>query len=51
MSGAVGAARTKMSNSYSQQTFDEALNEHQNGDTPVTDQPAATSPDQEKTKQ
>ena len=51
MSGAVGAARTKMSNSYSQQTFDEALNEHQNVDTPVTDQPAATSPDQEKTKQ
>jgi hypothetical protein len=30
-SGFMGAARTKMSNSYSQQTFDEALNEHQNG--------------------
>jgi len=51
MSGAVGAARTKMSNSYSQQTFDEALNEHQNGDTPKTEEQPATIPEQEKTKQ
>jgi len=36
ISGAVGTARTKMSNSYSQQTFDEALNEHQNGKTSPT---------------
>jgi len=32
VSGAYGAAKTKMSNSYSQQTFDEALNEHKNGE-------------------
>jgi len=31
VSGAYGAAKTKMSNSYSQQTFDEALDEHKNG--------------------
>eukprot|EP00088_Acartia_fossae_P016405 TRINITY_DN19174_c0_g2_i1.p1 TRINITY_DN19174_c0_g2~~TRINITY_DN19174_c0_g2_i1.p1 ORF type:complete len:173 (-),score=68.12 TRINITY_DN19174_c0_g2_i1:264-782(-) len=42
MSGVVGAARTKMSNSYSQQTFDEALNEHQNG---------KQSPEEEKAPQ
>merc|ERR1712058_69984 len=34
MSEAYGAAKTKMSNSMSQQTFDEALNEH-NGTTPA----------------
>lgn len=32
VTGAYGAAKTKMSNSYSQQTFDEALKEHENGD-------------------
>jgi len=32
VTGAYGAAKTKMSNSYSQQTFDEALNEHKNGE-------------------
>eukprot|EP00088_Acartia_fossae_P061818 TRINITY_DN7436_c0_g2_i1.p1 TRINITY_DN7436_c0_g2~~TRINITY_DN7436_c0_g2_i1.p1 ORF type:complete len:173 (+),score=47.52 TRINITY_DN7436_c0_g2_i1:53-571(+) len=31
VSSALGAAKTKMSNSYSQQTFDEALDEHKNG--------------------
>jgi len=31
VTGAYGAAKTKMSNSYSQQTFDEALDEHKNG--------------------
>merc|ERR1719397_2250917 len=30
---AYGAVKTKMTNSYSQQTFDEALNEHNNGTT------------------
>jgi len=39
VSGAFGAAKDKMSNSYSQQTFDEALNEHKNGATPTEKTP------------
>jgi len=31
MTGAYGAAKTKMANSYSTQTFDETLDEHKNG--------------------
>jgi len=42
MSEAYGAAKTKMSSSMSQQTFDEALNEH-NG-TAATTEPAEKSP-------
>jgi len=40
VTGAYGAAKTKMSNSYSQQTFDEALNEHKNGDEPTVKEAA-----------
>merc|ERR1712179_415518 len=38
MSEAYGAAKTKMTTSMSQQTFDEALNEH-NGTTPAASEP------------
>jgi len=43
MSEAYGAAKTKMTTSMSQQTFDEALNEH-NGTTPAASEPAEKSP-------
>merc|ERR1711862_620171 len=43
MSEAYGAAKTKMTTSMSQQTFDEALNEH-NGTTPAASEPAEKTP-------
>jgi len=46
-SGFMGAAKTKMSNSYSQQTFDDALNEHQNG----TEKNGESKPSPEAEKQ
>eukprot|EP00092_Neocalanus_flemingeri_P000726 GFUD01000770.1.p1 GENE.GFUD01000770.1~~GFUD01000770.1.p1 ORF type:complete len:188 (+),score=49.04 GFUD01000770.1:92-655(+) len=44
MSSAFGAARTKMTSSMSQQTFDEALNEHNGAAPSATTEPAAKSP-------
>ena len=43
MSEAYGAPKNKMSSSMSQQTFDEALNEH-NGTTPAASEPTEKSP-------
>ena len=43
MSEAYGAAKTNMTSSMSQQTFDEALNEH-NGTTQAATEPAEKSP-------